>query len=74
VDLVVFVLGGHAKGVSVKINEHGRGNDGREERYIPYKATSKVKGELICIICMTWLHVSEEMRRQSRGESGRRKE
>ena len=26
------------------------GNDGREERYIPYKATSKVKGELICII------------------------
>ncbi len=28
----------------------GGGNDGREERYIPYKATSKVKGELICII------------------------
>ena len=60
-DQVVFVFGGHAKGVSVKINENmGWGNEGREGRYIPYKATSKVKGELICMTCViqTWLHVS----------------
>jgi hypothetical protein len=42
----------------------GGGKEGREERYIPYNATSKVKGELIC---MTWLHVSEEMRKAEQG-------